>query len=283
MFSVFANFRIDTPDRLIATKLSFKSFNDEKVKNWIINVRGKYKREIKKFLIKNCKSRIKVYHVETRKGWMHDSKQLVKYLESDYVLFWFEDHICQKNKIKYLFNCALDMKKNNVDQLLYTFWHKGRNLRNLQNIGSKKTSNIVFYNLNKKTLQQVQNNRVKIGMDKLGFIVNAPSIFQKDFFIKLITIRKPWIRRYNKLLPFNFEKRISDDYWLPFVNAHPLKEIFISVDDDHGVKGYSLISRNLYKKKFNRNTEVELREKINVRKNNLYERIKYKILNNLDF
>ena len=58
MFSVFANFRIDTLDRFIATKLSFKSFNDEKIKNWIINVRGKYKREIKKFLIKNCKSRI---------------------------------------------------------------------------------------------------------------------------------------------------------------------------------------------------------------------------------
>ena len=44
-----------------------------------------------------------------------------------------------------------------------------------------------------------------------------------------------------------------------------------------------MISRNLYKKKFNRNAEVEFRGKIDVKKNNLYERIKYKILNNLDF
>ena len=50
--------------------------------------------------------------------------------------FWVEDHICLKNKKDYLFECVKEMKKFSVDQMLYSFWHKGNYLKGLN--GKKK-------------------------------------------------------------------------------------------------------------------------------------------------
>ncbi len=260
MFSVFANFRIDTPERLEALKISFKSFNDKKIKNWVINIRGKYKSETKKYLIQKCKSKIKVFHFESSKGWMHDSGKIIKFLKSELVFFWFEDHVCLKSRKKYLFECAKDMKKNDVDQMLYSFWHSGDELKGLEGINKNKTKNIVFFNLNKFSLKTRNENRAKLGLEKFEFIINGVSIFKKKFFFKIINTRKPWRRRYNKLLPFDFEKRNQDKFWLPINYAIPKKEIFASLDDDHGEKGYSLISRKIYPNIFSRTIEIKKRE-----------------------
>ena len=284
MFSVFANFKIDTDRRFKALKISFNSINDKKIDNWVINIRGKYTKQTKKFLLKNCKSKIDIFNIETSKGWMHDSKKILKYIKSNYVLFWIEDHICLKNKRKYLFECVKDLKKNNIDQMLYSFWHNKNYLQGLENTNKKKTKNITFYNLNEKNLEKIQNNRIKLKLKPIGFIINVTSIFKKELFEKLIKIRKPWKRRYNKLLPFDFEKRIQDKFWLPISQAIPNKEIFASLDDDHGEKGYSLMSRKLYKNFFIRKKEVESREiSLLKKKHTLIGRFVYFIKNQFNF
>tara|TARA_Y100000590_G_scaffold469869_1_gene660249 strand:+ start:814 stop:1671 length:858 start_codon:yes stop_codon:yes gene_type:complete len=283
MFSVFANFRIDTPERLDALKISFKSFNDKRIKNWVINIRGEYKSETKKYLIQKCKSKIKVFHFESSKGWMYDSNKIIKFLKSELVLFWVEDHICLKNRREYLFECAKDMKKNDVDQMLYSFWHGGDELKGLMGIIKNETKNIVFYNLNKYSLKTRDENRAKLGLEKIGFIINAVSIFKKKIFFKIIKTRKPWKRRYNKLLPFDFEKRSEDKFWLPINLGISKKEIFASLDDDHGEKGYSLISRKIYSKIFSRNIEVKKREgNLKQKKKNYIGKITYFIRNQFD-
>ena len=68
----------------------------KKIDNWVINIRGKYKEQTKKFLLNGCKSKINIFHIETSKGWMHDSQKILKYIENDYVMLWIEDHICLK-------------------------------------------------------------------------------------------------------------------------------------------------------------------------------------------
>ena len=51
--SVFANFFIDDVERLKKLKYSFFSFKGAKINNWVINIRGKYKKNAEAFLKKN--------------------------------------------------------------------------------------------------------------------------------------------------------------------------------------------------------------------------------------
>ena len=93
---------------------------------------------------------------------------------------------------------------------------------------------------------------------------------EESFFERIIKIRKPWKRRYSKLLPFDFEKRIQDKFWMPMSQAISNKEIFASLDDDHGEKGYSLISRKYFSNFFSRTDEVKKRSQILLKKTKLY-------------
>lgn len=261
MISVFANFKINSSYRLNCLKNSLLSFNDRRIVNWVINIKGKYKLEASRFLKENIKSPINISYLESKKGWMYDSKEIAIKLKGKYIFFWIEDHICLKNKKNYFFNCIKSLNENNIDQMLYSFWHNGNYLRGLKNVNYKKNKYLTFYTINNRNLSIIQNNRKKLNLDRIGFLINATSIFKKKFFLKILSTRKPFLRRYNKMLPFDFEKRINDDYWFPIKHAVPNKEIFASVDDDHGEKGYSLISRGIYKAKNLRKEEIKIREK----------------------
>ena len=52
-FSVFANFFIDTEERFLRLKDSFFSFNKANINEWLINIRGDFKNEVKNFLEEN--------------------------------------------------------------------------------------------------------------------------------------------------------------------------------------------------------------------------------------
>ena len=48
--SIFANFFIDSEERLQQMKDSFLSFKSINAQQWVINIRGKYKTEVRAFL-----------------------------------------------------------------------------------------------------------------------------------------------------------------------------------------------------------------------------------------
>ena len=56
----------------------------------------------------------------------------------------------------------------------------------------------------------------------------------------------PILRRWPKETPFDFEKKLKDIHWLPFRMSISKDELFACIDDDNGIKGYSLHSRGLY-------------------------------------
>ena len=61
------------------------------------------------------------------------------------------------------------------------------------------------------------------------------------------------------------------------------KEIFASLDDDHGEKGYSLISRKYFSVFFSRTDEVKKRESnLTQKKQSFTERVSYFIKNQFD-
>ena len=61
MLTIFANFRIDSTERLENMKRSFFSFHNAKIKNWVLNIRGDKKNEAKEFLEKNITQNFKIF------------------------------------------------------------------------------------------------------------------------------------------------------------------------------------------------------------------------------
>ena len=41
--AIFANFQIDSEERLLRLKDSYRSFCNADIENWVVNIRGKYK------------------------------------------------------------------------------------------------------------------------------------------------------------------------------------------------------------------------------------------------
>ena len=240
--TIFANFNIDNEVRLQRMVDSFNSFKNIKPDKWVINIRGSKKFQAGQFLKKELRKKLILFYLHTRFGWFHDSKKMIKHINSDYVLIWIEDHVLIADPF-YLSSCIAEMKKFNVDQLLHSFFTK-RTRQIFAVLPPHKTGEYI-------TMTKIDNNSSKKIHDKLKipnfYIVSLLSIMSKDFFIKIICSSKPYLKRFPRKLPFDFEK-ISTDKVCPVINhALPNKELFVSIDDDIGENGYSLMSRGVYK------------------------------------
>ena len=72
--SIFANFFIDNEERFQRMKDSFYSFNNLNPKEWVINIRGKFKLRAGEFLSEELNNNLHLSYLESKKGWYHDSK-----------------------------------------------------------------------------------------------------------------------------------------------------------------------------------------------------------------
>ena len=90
--------------------------------------------------------------------------------------------------------------------------------------------------------------------------------------------KRPYLRRWSKYTPFDFEKRSSDTWVLPLKFGIPKFEMFSSIDDDNKYPGSSLISRNLYPVRISR-SQLNKREKQTLNTNfQIFKKIIRKIL-----
>ena len=71
-------------------------------------------------------------------------------------------------------------------------------------------------------------------------------IFHKNLFSRILHSKKPYLRRWPKITPFDFEKRWDDTWILPILIGVPKFEMFAPIDDDNQYPGSSLFSRGLY-------------------------------------
>ena len=245
LLDIFANFNIDSQERLKRMKDSFHSFKDfDQINKWVINIRGSFKNDAKKFLKKKLKNNI--------------IRKMISSLEAEFVFFWIEDHIFL-NKFNYFKKIILDLKENNLEIILYSWFHKKHNLKSIKSLKLKETKNMFYGNYNKS---MHQNRLINVRNKKLlasTFIVSCLSIFSKKFFFKIIKKNDPIIPRWPKETPFDFEKQEGDLHWLPIRMGFPKQELFAPIDDDHGQKNYSLISRGIYPDRVNRKKMLEIR------------------------
>ena len=247
--AIFSNFFIDNDERLQRMKDSFFSFRDINPKEWVINIRGSLKYKAGNFLKKELGEDLNLFYLQSKQGWMHDSLMISKKINSDYVFYWIEDHILISSPTD-LKNCILEMNEFNVDQLWYSF---------LTNKIRKNFSIVEPYKLGKyiKIIKLDSKNCSKIRSSAGEFYtVSSASIFCKNYFMKILSSHKPYLKRFHKDLPFNFEKASKDNIFPVIWHSIPNHEQFVAIDDDRDDPGSCLISRGLYP---NRISRVELK------------------------
>lgn len=245
--AIFANFFIDNAERLQRMKDSFHSFKNSNPNQWVINIRGKLKYQAGEFLKKEIGKKIDLSYLQSGRGWFCDSKIISRKIFANYILFWVEDHILI-SKPEVLNNCIAEMSEFKVDQLWYSFLTKEIKARfNILKLYKKGK----YITVTKLDLDGCSKIRNKLNND--FYTVSAVSIMNRDFFMKVLSSYKPFLKRWPRHLPFDFEKKSSDKISPIIWHSLPNQELFVAIDDDRDEIGYSLISRGLYPNRIYRN------------------------------
>lgn len=238
--TIFANFFIDTEERLQRMKDSYQSLKDIVVEKFVVNIRGGKSIEAARYLRDHI-NEINLFMIESSAGWFYDTSKIINHINTPYVLLWIEDHICiAPNAINRVVN---EMQDCNADVLTYSFWQNGKFLQRYNAIEQKAEENISWFD---HTLQN--NSKVKE-----SYIISYASVITRNLFTKIIA-DKGSERRWPKNTPFDFEKAPNDLHWLPLRRANPKFELFSPIDDDLGEPGSSLQNKGLYPRRIERQT-----------------------------
>jgi hypothetical protein len=232
--TVFANFNIDSQERLLRMRDSLNSFKNARyISGFIINIRGSLRSEAKEILGEELKNRnVQLWMIESSEGWRYDSQLLLENCETTHVMVWIEDHICLDTA--YFDSVVISIEKEGVDYLQYSWWGD-RNLREahkcqLSDCGVIKT---FTHDIDAHARMSKQYTTSLVGIYSLLFL---RKLLQLD-------IEKP---TWSELTPFNMERPSTDLRVLPFKEGVLKKELFASIDDDKDIRGSSLISRGIY-------------------------------------
>jgi glycosyltransferase involved in cell wall biosynthesis len=244
--AIFANFRIDSEERLQRMKDSFLSFKTITAQKWLINIRGEHKLEARIFLKEQLGPRLILFQLESPEGWFHDSQTMLHHIDSDFVLYWIEDHINLIDDCSIYNTLIMDMSSSHVEFLPYSFfWVKDR----YRGIQQYEMNSLNWLDLDEQSFRVLQKTAPK------AYIIFALGIFTLDLFNRIITTDDYCQTiKWPIETPFNFEKSWHDVHWLPIRVGLPKQELFASIDDDSVVPGSSLISRGLYMQRQSRTT-----------------------------
>ena len=249
--AIFANFFIDNEERLQRMKDSFYSFKDIKPNQWVINIRGMLKDNAGNFLKQELGEKLNLFNLQSRQGWLNDSRVISSNIKSNYIFFWVEDHILIA-PITNLKNCILEMSKFKVDQLQYSFLKKDAKER-FRIVEPYKLGNYIkVQKLDSEACLKIRRQNGEF------YAVSMLNIMSEDFFKKVLFSPKPYLKRWPLDIPFDFEKLSKDKIAKVIVRAIPNQELFAAIDDEYGDPGYSLISRGLYPNRISRDYLKEI-------------------------
>ena len=244
--TVFANFCINNQERLQRMKDSLNSFLKINPDQYIINVRGKFRFSAGKFLKQKLNKKLDLSYLHSNRGWFYDAQHISKKINSKYVFFWIEDHLLITSP-KIFRNCLIEMEKYKVDQLQYSFLHNRTRKKWAVLPAHKIGKYIKIFNFNFEGYLKMKNK-----FKKDFYTISCLQIFEKNFFLKVLFSKKPFLKRWPRHLPFDFEKKSADKISSDIRFALPHNELFAAIDDDHANPGYSLISRKKYPNRISR-------------------------------
>lgn len=278
MLSILANFKIDSKEKLLHLKKSFYSF-DTISDNWVINIRGKYKKDAINFLKSKLRNKLILFELlDDSKGWSKNTLQMLTSVKHNYVLLWNEDHcnIVKQEKYSHILG---EMQREKTDYLLYSWWDFGNSRKAFDFVDFQRGKFIDSILLTKEIWDKVRESGHNY------YVVSLIGIFSKSFLEKLlvkdthyfpyhITTKLLWLlgifqslgfnieekkrfefinkiffyklRKYPEETPFNLEMEPYRNDILPFKLGIPKEELFVCIDDNHGYDNYSLIQRGIY-------------------------------------
>lgn len=174
-------------------------------------------------------------------SWKLNLLEQVLQSPSDYFVLMQEDHslICDG---KFLIDSLTEFKKLNLDFMPLSFLPQYKPLVQLMmenNLTLTESGNLKYLRIDRSVVKILKKNN--------NYLVNLVGIFSRDLLLKVLLSRRPYIKYFAADTPFDMEQRPSQKWFLPINWALPSQEIFACIDDDHGVQGYSLISRGLHK------------------------------------
>lgn len=243
---IFANFFIDNEERLQRMIDSFNSFRDVNPHEWRINIRGSLRHHAADFLARELGDSLHLHFLESSKGWFFDSHSFMIYVQSDYILFWIEDHICIQNPGR-LNDVLVEMRCYSVDLLWYS-WLNSRTLSVFKRLPAIAEGHHIHVSL----VDPTSSSNVRRQLARDFYVVSCVSILEKTFFLSVLTSNKPILKRWPQNLPFDFEKTSRDLGSAAIIWGLPRRELFVAIDDDLETMGYSLISRGLYPNRISR-------------------------------
>ena len=145
-------------------------------------------------------------------------------------------------------------------------------MKSFSKINYENNNHIISLNYDKKICKLRSEYINEYGLQN-SYLISMCSIISKKLLIDLVSIKDPWISRWSKFVPFDFEKNQFDTHWLPFKLGVLKQELFTAIDDDNGYDGYSLISRGEYHSKISREEMLESRNQSFKSKNKFKDQI----------
>lgn len=240
-------------------KDSFSSFRDAEIEAWVVNIRGACRKAAGEFLRQQLGNKLFLFELNSAQGWFHDTRQMLSRINSGFVFFWLEDHLCVSGP-RYLNDIVAEMEKFHVESLGYTFYHGGASVRSLAAVEHSVGEHLLYCDYtaakHRARLAFVAKNQICCSL----YILSVCSILSTGLFKRVVLTDDPFFKRWPNYVPFDFEKSPIDTHWLPVRMGFSRKEIFASVDDDHGLPGSSLISRGFYKARVARASLLEDRQ-----------------------
>lgn len=262
-FTLVFNVRIDNDERYRRLVNAVNSIPKIHGLNLSIRIRGSFKDMDYRLMHPSC-----LYFGSTWNEWNLDVIEQVLASPSDYYILMQEDHLLKMAPVNFT-NLLNEIEASSVDYLPLSFYpHYGAFVKDLNkilplNIPQKELS---VWDLDKQ-------NYLRSNLKSRNYPLNLIGIYKKELLLRLLTRLRPFYKQYSIQTPFNFERKPSETWFLPIRWAYPTSEVFACIDDDHGIEGYSLVSRGEYKSSVERVIEHHNLERIiSPKKNNLFIR-----------
>ena len=262
--TVLSNFYIDSEERFLRLQSSINSFCDADIAKWIINVRGPLAEKVKSFLSDRLGKKLYISRKESKAGWINDTLQLAELIETEYVHYWVEDHICTVPP-ETLNEIYKSIYKSGIDIINYSFFGLGAHVKEFEGLRYQEIGFLRFLEYNHDANLKRQKNSKKLYQGNGAFLVSLLSIMKTGYFKKLLSDKFPKLPNWPKYLPFNFEKSPKATHLLPFKIGFTTVELFAPIDDDSHISGSSLISRGLYPNRVSRKHMLDLRNQLEIR------------------
>ena len=244
-FTVIFNVRVNSDERYRRLIFAIERIPKIDGLNFSIRMRGSVKKDSFRLRHPSC-----LYFGSTWNNWNLDVIEQVTASPSNYYILMQEDHLLKMSPMNFM-KLLSEVEECSVDYLPLSFHpHYKTFVKELtKNFSLNKSKNrLIFWDLDKQ-------NYAKTNLKNRNYPLNLIGVYKKELLLRVLNRSRPFYKQYSIQTPFNFERKPTETWFLPIRWAYPKDEVFACIDDEHSVKGYSLMSRGEYRSKIVRVVE----------------------------